>query len=56
MSVHRNGIGQVKRAESNRDWRRAHLQGAVRLVEDGKRDVQSFGERMKAAVLRFFAR
>ena len=55
MSVRRNEYGAIKRTEQNRDWRRAHLQGAVRLVEAGKRTVDSFGARMKAAVLRWFA-
>ena len=55
MTVHRNGIGQIKRAESNRDWRRAHLQGAFRMVTENKRTPESFGTRMRAALYRFFA-
>ena len=55
MSIRRNEYGAIKRTEQNRDWRRAHLQGAVRMVNEGKREVGSFGARMKAAVLRFFA-
>lgn len=30
MATKRNGIGQVKRTNPNRDFRRKHLQGAIR--------------------------
>lgn len=55
MTIIRNGIGHIKRVEQNRDWRRAHLQGARRLVETGKRTPESFGLRMRNALLRLFA-
>ncbi len=31
MATHRNGIGHIKRTKPNRDFRRKHLQGAVRV-------------------------
>ena len=55
MTVKRNGYGQIKRTEQNRDFRRAHLRGAAKLVANGNRLPESFGTRMKNALLRYFA-
>jgi hypothetical protein len=30
MTVKRNGIGHIKRSAPNRDYRRKHIQGAIR--------------------------
>ena len=54
MSTYRNEFGRVKRSEPNRDFRRKHMQGASRLVEAGKRTEESFGQRMKNALRRFW--
>lgn len=55
MSIYRDGFGRIKRTAERRDFRRKHLQGAARMVEQGKRTEESFGARMKAALRRFFA-
>jgi hypothetical protein len=55
MSVKRNEFNREKRIESNRDFRRAHLQGAARLVQNCERHISSFKGRMLAALNRLFA-
>ena len=54
MSAYRNEVGQIKRTAENRDFRRKHLKGAAKLVAAGNRLPESFGARMKAALLRYF--
>lgn len=55
MSVHRNGAGQIKRTTGTRSNRRAHLQGALRLIDQQKRAVESFKGRMLSMLRRAFA-
>ena len=55
MTTRRDGFGRIKRTEGTRSIRRAHLQGAVKLVAAGNRLPESFGTRMKNALLRYFA-
>lgn len=55
MSAKRDGFGRIKRTADNRDYRRAHLQGAFRLVVSGQRKPESFTGRIGAAIRRLFA-
>ena len=56
MSAQRDGFGRMKRTErKNRDWRRAHFTGARRRVEAGNALPEHFGNRMRNALLRWFA-
>lgn len=55
MSVKRNEFGAIKRTTGTRSNRRAHLQGALRLIDQQKRTVDSFKGRMLAMIRRAFA-
>ena len=55
MTIKRDWKGHLKHIERNRDFRRAHLMGAIRRVNQGKAEPENFGTRMKNAMLRFFA-
>ena len=46
MAVTRDGFGRIKRHTGNRSVRRMHLEGAARLVEEGKREPASFSRRV----------
>ena len=55
VTIKRDWKGHLKHVERNRDFRRAHLMGAIRRVEAGKAAPENFGTRMKNALLRFLA-
>lgn len=55
MTVRRNWYGHIKRTTGTRSNRRAHLQGAIRLIDQKKRTVESFSGRMLAMLRRAFA-
>ena len=56
MSIYRNEIGHLHHTKNTRDFRRAHMQGAMRLVLFGGRATESFGTRIKNALQRLLGR
>lgn len=54
MTTRRDGFGRIKRRTGTRDIRRAHLQGAVRMVKEGARPISSFKGRMLSMLNRLF--
>lgn len=48
MTVHRNGIGHIKRAKGRRDFRMKHFLGAARLVVEGRKEESSLSARFIA--------
>ena len=54
MSTFRDGFGRVKRTEPNRDYRRAHLQGAHNMILKGLKKPDDFKGRVRELLKRVF--
>ena len=55
VTIKRDWKGHLKHSKPNRDFRRAHAQGAARLVAQEKRETSDFGVRMRGLLGRIFS-